>query len=298
MVGEVPWQVDPRTGEHWPMVSDMETSEEEVEGAVRGEEVGEPMRGVEIEEPIGGVEVDVDPLSAARDLIRVEVRRTCSFHVRLSNVRIQESQPTCPPNTPHSQITHASQSAGQPQMQQLQELSITPNQVVSNLRDEGFQEPLGTGQTQTIPPQSTHPHSPGSSRGISPVAQPPPSHDTAVTGIAGGSQPTLSERNETRSPGRSLSVTPTPGNQRNTDTTTPLNTTTPSPRDLRGGVAEPPRHGKGKRLEPYSDEEEVVDIPMEDRNDFTPHQQQYGGVCFISHPTFSCTHSLVEPASN
>ena len=274
MVEDVPWQVDLRTGEHWPVVSDVEMLEEEVEGAVRGEEVEEPMRGVETDEQIGGVEVD--PLSAARELIRVEVCRTCPFRVHLSNVRNQESQPTCaPPNTPHSQVTHAPSSADQLQVRGSQEPpSVTPDRVVSNLGEEGPQQPLGTGETQTIPPRSTNPPSPGSSRGLSPVTQPPSRHEPAVTETTGGLQLTLRERDETSPAGSSRSITPTPENQRNTNTTTPLSTTSPPPRDPWSGPAEPPRHGKGKRLEPYSDEgEEVVDVPMEDHNDFTSHEQ-------------------------
>ena len=60
----VAWQLDPRNGEYWPVASsDAEMSEVEVE-----EEVGH------VEEEVR--QGEIDSLDAARELIRIEVRRT------------------------------------------------------------------------------------------------------------------------------------------------------------------------------------------------------------------------------
>ena len=50
----VTWQVDPLTGDHWEVVSEAAMSEAEVEGAVGA--------------------VEDDPVNAARELIRTDVR--------------------------------------------------------------------------------------------------------------------------------------------------------------------------------------------------------------------------------
>lgn len=67
-VGDTAWQVDPRTGDHWPVASDAESSEREVEGTV-----GTVPGTVEAMEGIVGA-VEGNALTAARELIRVEVR--------------------------------------------------------------------------------------------------------------------------------------------------------------------------------------------------------------------------------
>ena len=66
MVEGVAWQVDLRTGQNWPLISDTEMSEVEVEEEVR--------------------EVEGNSLSAAREVIRAEVRQTCFFHLALGNI--------------------------------------------------------------------------------------------------------------------------------------------------------------------------------------------------------------------
>lgn len=72
MIDNVPWQLDPLTGDHW-MVTDTDMSEAEVEGQVQHEE----REGAE-----GGVRREDDPVTVARELVRAEVRaRTNSFDV-------------------------------------------------------------------------------------------------------------------------------------------------------------------------------------------------------------------------
>ena len=67
MVGNDPWEVDLRTGNHWPIISDAETPEEEVEMEIQ-------QRGEEVERAEGAGRAEDDPLMAAREVIRVEVR--------------------------------------------------------------------------------------------------------------------------------------------------------------------------------------------------------------------------------
>ena len=115
-----------------------------------------------------------------------------------------------------------------------------------------------------------------------------------------------------QSPVRHGSVTPTPGNPRNTTSnSSPRNprgdevaeTYTPPPRNTQSGQAGTSRHGKQRMIEPYSDEETGAggdggDVPMEDNANSIPHRQQYGGVRFIFIPIYSHIHSSLESTRN
>ena len=73
MVDEVPWEVDLRTGNYWPIVSDQETSEGEVEKEIEqgGEEVERAETATQVE---GAGRAEDNQLDAARELVRAEVR--------------------------------------------------------------------------------------------------------------------------------------------------------------------------------------------------------------------------------
>ena len=165
-------------------------------------------------------------------------------------------------------------------MQQPQGLPTTPTQAVLNT-EGSIQEPLGIGETQVVPPPSTPPHPLGS-----PSATQISSGQVPVfTGDGGGQQLTPREGSDTPSPDNRSSVTPKPRNTRIV-TTTPLDTPTPPPRNLRSEQADPSRKGK-RRLAQYSDEEgDVVgeDVSMGGSPDHDPPQRQYGGVYFFSVP--------------
>jgi len=182
-------------------------------------------------------------------------------------------------------------------MQQPNELSVIPGQSISNR--ESFQEPPGAEETRTV--SSPHPHSTGLSRDYSPPAAQTSSGQVVVfAGSDGGQQPMLNEGGDAPSSDHRGSVTPTPKNTR-TVTTTPLDTPTPLPREFQSGQAHPLRKGKGRRLAPYSDEENSTirdDVSMRGSPDPNLHQQQYGGVCFISVLMFVNPHLLVEPTCN
>lgn len=217
----------------------------------------------------------------------------------MRNVRTQGSRSTGdPPNTSRHQVTagSGSSSAGQPQIQPSQD-SRVPGQGTSTL-EEHPQEPLQTRETQVIPPP-TRPHSPGSPSALSPTAQTVSGQTLNATGSTGGRQSTPDEGGDIPPPGRASSVTPALGSSHNTTTT--LDT---PPGDLRSGITGSSRHGKQRRLEPYSDEETGADggdrgdVPMEDNPNITPQQQQYGGVCFIPVTAFSQAHPLIEPTRN
>ena len=75
MTDGVTWQLDPQNGDCWPVTSDAEMSEVEVEEEVG--RVGEEVRRTER-----------DSLDAARELIRTEVCRTFSSRLSLCNVRV------------------------------------------------------------------------------------------------------------------------------------------------------------------------------------------------------------------
>ena len=84
MVDGITWEVDPQTGSHWPVVSDMDMSEVEVEEEVQreAERMEEEVQREEAERTEEEVGQEDDPLAAARELLRAEVRaRTGSFHV-------------------------------------------------------------------------------------------------------------------------------------------------------------------------------------------------------------------------
>jgi len=210
----------------------------------------------------------------------------------LSDVRTQESQPTgAPPSTSSSyhQVTSGSPSAGQPQLEQLRELSIIPDHATSEVGEEDFQEPPGTGETQTVSLHHSHTHLSGSSGGSSSVVQPSPSQIPTTTGTPGREQSTLGIRGGSPSPERSRSITPTQRDLRNAATSSEVSGL--PPRDPRGGRVGQTRPGKERRLEQYSDEEETgPDVAMEDHASSSPHRQQYGEACFTSLPTFPCSH--------
>ena len=84
MVDGITWEVDPQTGNHWPAVTDTDMSEVEVEEEVQqeAERMEEEVQREEAERTEEEVGQEDDPLAAARELLRAEVRaRTGSFHV-------------------------------------------------------------------------------------------------------------------------------------------------------------------------------------------------------------------------
>lgn len=82
MVDGVAWHVDPASGNHWPVVSDLEMSEVEVEQEVhQGRGTDDAEEGVRVEEGAGQED---GPLAEARELVRAEVQLvpyTCPFGV-------------------------------------------------------------------------------------------------------------------------------------------------------------------------------------------------------------------------
>ena len=88
-IGDVQWHVDPVTGRHWRAAdSDAEMSEAEVEVQVSGEVTAPGTVETDTEET-EGLETDDDPLAAAREVIRAEVRRTFCLK-KSSDCRFQE----------------------------------------------------------------------------------------------------------------------------------------------------------------------------------------------------------------
>ena len=72
MVDGVAWHVDLESGNHWPVNSDLEMSEAEVEQEVQQGRGAEDAEGVGRAEE--GVGQEDDPLAEARELVRAEVR--------------------------------------------------------------------------------------------------------------------------------------------------------------------------------------------------------------------------------
>ena len=193
------------------------------------------------------VDEAVDAQSATRALLRVEVSQGCSFHATSRDVRIQGSRSTGDHLNISHQVPSGSSSIGQPRIPTSQDLRAL-GQGTSAL-EERPQEPLQTRETRVIL-YSTRPHLQGPSPALSPTAPAVSDQALDVTGSTGGRQSTLHEGDDVSPSDRHGSATPTPRDSRNTTAT--LHT---PPGDLRGGEAGSLRHGKQRRVEPYSDEE-------------------------------------------
>ena len=111
----------------------------------------------------------------------------------------------------------------------------------------------------------------------------PSDQDLDVTENLSGRPPTPDGGNDAASPTRLGSTTPTQRDQHNTSV--PLASPTSPSIGRQDGWTGQSRHGKGRRIEPYSDEEigsNGGDIPMGDASNSIPRQQHYGEVQFVS----------------
>ena len=321
MIDGVAWQLDTKTGQYWPVVSETDTSVDEVE-----REVGD----------VG------DDLKTAHELIRTEVCSTCFFYVTLSNVHGQESQqPHDPPNNSGPQSTGESSSTHQRQVQTLHESSSVPGQGVST-PEEHPQGPPEPQETHVIPSTTTRPHTPSAPLDISPATQTSSDWGLNIIGNGANRESMLDDR---PTPTWDSSVTPTPGNPYNSsaalDSAAQLlrglwgrvvgssqrrkrnrigleldeesgsnagcggaGVHTPLLEDPQSREAGTSRHGKQRRVELYSDEEtgtgggDEGDVLMEASPNHTQNQQQPREVHFISIPTVSSTHLPEESTCN
>lgn len=73
---------------------------------------------------------------------------------------------------------------------------------------------------------------------------------------------------------------------------------TPLSNDAQGGKAGPSRHGKGRRVEPFSDEETGAgggdrDVPMEEGSNHAQYQQHHGEASVVSVYRLCSSFSLI-----